>query len=208
MTTSTPARRHACSARTPSSEACRRRRAAATHPGRAGFRRDRRIDADASDRDRSNAPRKQRRVPRSEGLRQPEPPAILRRWPYQRTDDRALGRAARGGTRRRAPRPRRLRRSPQQPLPGAAPGRARPARRRRAAASRHRRPLHPPARRLRAAFEAPDDRHHRHSLGQVAVLPAADARGPRHRPQGPRPVPLPDQGARPGPGARDSTRSD
>ena len=40
------------------------------------------------------------------------------------------------------------------------------------------------------------------AIGQVAVLQPADARGAVHRRQGARAVPLPDQGARPGPGAR------
>ena len=48
-----------------------------------------------------------------------------------------------------------------------------------------------------------DGDHHRHRVGQVAVLPAPDARGAGHRPQGPRAVPVPDQGAGPGPGALD-----
>ncbi len=52
---------------------------------------------------------------------------------------------------------------------------------------------------LHSAFAA-HDRHHRHRLGQVAVLPAADARGAHRRSQSPRAVPLSDQGARPGPG--------
>ena len=47
-----------------------------------------------------------------------------------------------------------------------------------------------------------DDRHDRHRLGQVAVLQPADARRAVHRRQGARALPLPDEGAEPGPGAR------
>ena len=56
---------------------------------------------------------------------------------------------------------------------------------------------------LEARLGRADDRHDRHRLGQVAVLQPADARrrccGDSH---GARAVPLPDEGARPGPGAR------
>ena len=47
----------------------------------------------------------------------------------------------------------------------------------------------------------PDDRHHGHRVGQVAVLPAADARRAQPRRQGARAVPVPVEGARAGPGA-------
>ena len=47
----------------------------------------------------------------------------------------------------------------------------------------------------------PDDRHHRHRVRQVAVLQPADARHPVPRRAGARALPVPDEGARPGPGA-------
>ena len=49
----------------------------------------------------------------------------------------------------------------------------------------------------------PDDRHDRHRVGQVAVLQHARARCAVPRRQGARAVPLPDEGAGPGPGAGD-----
>ena len=47
-----------------------------------------------------------------------------------------------------------------------------------------------------------DGRHHGDRLGQVALLPAPDARHPVPRQPRPRALPLSGQGARPGPGAR------
>ena len=56
---------------------------------------------------------------------------------------------------------------------------------------------------LEAAWAGPDDRHDRHRVGQVAVLQPADARRALPRRQGARAVPVPDEGAGAGPGARD-----
>ena len=177
---------HAWSARTPRCETPRRRRAAATRPGRAGSRRDRRT-GNASRRDRSSAAYWPRLRIVGGPRRETEPWERCSR--PAATDERLVHeRFLRGALR-----------APGCPIPG----RARPARRRR----RWPRPgstqlyAHQ-ARRARRGVRGPDDRHDRHRLGQVAVLPAADARGPDHRPDRPRPVPLPDQGARPGPGAR------
>ena len=65
-----------------------------------------------------------------------------------------------------------------------------------------RRALHPPGAGAARRVGGDDDRHHRDGERQVAVLQPADARGPVHRRQGAGALPLPDQGARPGPGAR------
>ncbi len=67
--------------------------------------------------------------------------------------------------------------------------------RRASACTRHQREA------LFAAWAGPDDRHHRHRLGQVAVLQPAHARRALPRRQGARAVPVPDQGAGPGSGA-------
>ena len=64
-------------------------------------------------------------------------------------------------------------------------------------------PLRAPGRGARGGLGRPDDRHDRHRVGQVAVLQPADARRAAARRQGARALPLPDQGARAGPGARD-----
>ena len=83
-----------------------------------------------------------------------------------------------------------------------APAELHPDAARGARAARHRAALLPPgpgaARRLGGA----DDRHHRHRLGQVDVLQPADARRALPRRARARAVPVPDQGARAGPGAR------
>ena len=68
-------------------------------------------------------------------------------------------------------------------------------------APRRRLALEPPGRGLRGRVRRDDDRHHRHRLGQVAVLPAADAGRALARRARPRAVPVSGQGARPGPGA-------
>ena len=55
---------------------------------------------------------------------------------------------------------------------------------------------------LARGLGGPDDRHHRHRVGQVAVLQPAHARRALPRRARAGALPLPDQGARPGPGAR------
>ena len=70
-------------------------------------------------------------------------------------------------------------------------------------ARRDRDALQPPGRGARGRLGGPDDRHDRHRVRQVAVLQPADARRPVPRREGARAVPLSDEGARPGPGARD-----
>ena len=55
---------------------------------------------------------------------------------------------------------------------------------------------------LESAWEATTIVTTGHRVGQVAVLPAADARDAARRPARPRALPLPDEGAGPGPGAR------
>ena len=61
-------------------------------------------------------------------------------------------------------------------------------------------PIRP--RRCSAAWRGPDDRHDGHRLGQVAVLQPADTGRALPRRARARALPLPDQGARPGPGPR------
>ena len=82
------------------------------------------------------------------------------------------------------------------------PGRPAPAADRGAAAHRRRPPLLAPGRGAGERPRGPHDRHDRHGVGQVAGLQPAGARHARARPQGARDLPLPDQGARPGPGAQ------
>ena len=53
---------------------------------------------------------------------------------------------------------------------------------------------------VEAALRRTDDRHHRHRLGQVALLSDPDARGADQRSDGAGAVPVPDQVAGPGPG--------
>ena len=114
---------------------------------------------------------------------------------------RAVGRAARGGTDRRAARAR-----DPTPLPGrrhrAVSGRP-ASRRARRAGGRRRHPLavRAPGRGVGALGRRPGRRHHRHRLGEVAVLQPAHARRAAPRPPRPGAVPVPDQGAGPGPGA-------
>ena len=55
---------------------------------------------------------------------------------------------------------------------------------------------------LEAAPGGRRDRHQRHGVGQVAVVQPAGARRARRRPEEPGALPLPDQGARAGPGAQ------
>ena len=74
-------------------------------------------------------------------------------------------------------------------------------RRRRAARRRHRRAVVAPGGGAAGRLGGPDDRHDRHRVGQVAGLQPAGARRAVPRREGPRAVPLPDEGARPGPGA-------
>ena len=104
-----------------------------------------------------------------------------------RADERLVREAYEGA---RAPRFARAARRPA-PDRGAGPGQR-----------RDRRALRPPGAGARARVGGDDDRHDGHRVRQVAVLQPADARGPVHGRQGARAVPLPDQGARPGPGAR------
>ena len=112
----------------------------------------------------------------------------------------SLGSRARAGPRRGAgrdlPRARagRARRAdPGRPPPGAAGG---------ARGGRDRGALGPPGRRARGGPARPRDRHDRHGERQVARLQPAGARHAGERRGGARLLPLPDQGARPGPGAR------
>ena len=62
-------------------------------------------------------------------------------------------------------------------------------------------PLLAPGRSARGGLAGADDRHHGHGLGQVDVLQPAHARRALPRPAGARDLPLPHEGARPGPGA-------
>ena len=114
---------------------------------------------------------------------------------------RAVGRPARGGPYRRAPRDADLGAPAPRPR-GPDPRGAPPQGRRGRPPQRHRQPLQPPGRGDPCRLGRPDDRHHRHRLRQVALLPAPHPRRPLPRRPRPRALPLPDEGARPGPGAR------
>ena len=88
--------------------------------------------------------------------------------------------------------------------PGA-PSRSRPTStggHRRPPGGRNRAPLRASARGAGGRLCRADDRHHGHSLGEVTVLSAPDARGPDDRPDRARAVPVSDQGAGPGSGPR------
>ncbi len=85
---------------------------------------------------------------------------------------------------------------PRRPARGAAPGAARRAAPAACGAVR------PPGAGAARRLGRPDDRHHGHRLGQVAVLQPAHARRAAARRHRPRAVPVPDEGAGPGPGAR------
>ena len=61
--------------------------------------------------------------------------------------------------------------------------------------------VEPPGRGLRGGLRGDDDRHDRHRVGQVAVLPAARAGRALARRAGAGAVPVPVEGARAGPGA-------
>ncbi len=80
---------------------------------------------------------------------------------------------------------------------GASPRGARGAR-----AARDRAALLPPGTGDPRGHRRSDDRHYRHCLGQVDVLQPADAAHPLRTDARAGAVPVPDQGARPGPGAR------
>ena len=83
------------------------------------------------------------------------------------------------------------------------PGVARPADPRRAREARHRAAVHPPGGGDRGrARRRGRRRRHADRVGQVAVLHGARPPGARRGPVGPGAVPVPDQGARPGPGRR------
>ena len=84
----------------------------------------------------------------------------------------------------------------------AAPGRAPPGAARVARPRGHRRALLAPGRGLRRRDAGARDRHDRHGERQVARVQPARARHARARPARPRALPLPDEGARPGPGAQ------
>ena len=69
--------------------------------------------------------------------------------------------------------------------------------------ARHRAPVHPPGGRHRGGARGRGRRRrHAHRLGQVAVLHGAGPPGARGGPLGTGAVPVPHQGARPGPGRR------
>ena len=112
-----------------------------------------------------------------------------------------MERAARRGPRGRPPRPRGRRGAGHRAAVRSAPRSSIPTCSRRCAAWAS--SACTPTRReaLHAAWAGPHDRHHRHRLGQVAVLQPArrstcSAATPRARA-----LPVPDEGARPGPGA-------
>ena len=119
-----------------------------------------------------------------------------------RARDQGPGRAPRGAVarpRRRPPRgPARARRG----VRGVA-GVARPAAPRRAGEARHRAAVHPPGGRDRGrARRRGRRRRHADGVGQVAVLHGPGPPGAHGGPLGPGAVPVPDEGARPGPGRR------
>ena len=114
---------------------------------------------------------------------------------------RALVRSPRRRARRRATGARGVR-GRARAAAGAGAGRSAPGRPRRAVTGRDRPALYPSGGGPRGRLGRADDRHDGDRLGQVAVLQPADARRPLRRLPRPRAVPLPDEGARPGPGAR------
>ncbi len=116
--------------------------------------------------------------------------------------DRALDATDRGRSRGREARAPGIRGRPSARA-GAAARRPAPVAARRPAARRDRAALHPPGRGARGRLGGPDDRHDRHRVGQVTVLQPAGARRVVQRRQGARAVPVPHEGAGPGPGARD-----
>ena len=128
--------------------------------------------------------------------------AAILRSDGRQTKHRTVGVAAGNRTRGRAPRARR-------PVRGAIPETCADPRRARSdgtqsAGRRRAAPLvFTSGRRPVLRVRRPDDDHDRHRLGQVAVLSAADARGPDRRPPRACPVPVPDQVAGPGPGPGD-----
>ena len=73
---------------------------------------------------------------------------------------------------------------------------------RRSERTRRRRALVAPGRGARGGMARPDDRHDRHRQREVAGVQPAGARHARARPARARALPLPDEGARAGPGAQ------